>query len=80
MPGSSNSKSKPRKGNKGGAKGWATPEQLDLLRGLIPMYYAERAEGCDLTWFWAKLFYDWFMRWPDDGTDQEKQKKVCIVV
>src|SRR5712672_964513 len=81
MPRSSNSTSKPRKGSKGGAKGWATPEQLDFLQELVPTYIARRTEGRSrLTRFWIKLFNDWFTRWPDDCTDKEKPKRVCIVV
>ena len=57
------------KGNKGGRRGWTTPEQDKWLRHYEPLYLSKQDRGVrGLAEFWPQLFEIWFARWPEPTT------------
>ena len=72
------------KGNKGGRRGWPTPEQDAWFHRYEPLYLASQERGNEsggLADFWPPLFEDWFARWPEtvdggqDMSDAIKKRK-----
>ena len=43
---------------------WATSEQLEFLRGYIPIFNEYTAKE-NQSKFWPRLTEDWFSRWPE---------------
>jgi hypothetical protein len=74
------------KGNKGGRRGWTTPEQDKWLRRYKPLYHTSQDRGVHgLADFWPQLFEVLFARWPKPTTDAgalstaiKAKKKVSI--
>jgi hypothetical protein len=57
------------KNNKGGRRGWATPEQDKFLRDTEQSYLTCQELGRrSLANFWPELFETWFSRWPETAT------------
>jgi hypothetical protein len=55
--------------NRGGRRGWTTPEQYAWFRRYEPLYLSAQEVGpAALKQLWPQLYEDWFTRWPEPAT------------